>query len=95
MFYVCRFTFQKIVAMKNTTVFTSTLPIELMEQLNGCAAKFNIPKNRLIEKSLRLYLEHLKRLEMIHSFQKASREEEILEMAEEGFDDYLQMMEQL
>ncbi|TAK35943.1 MAG: CopG family transcriptional regulator [Saprospiraceae bacterium] len=81
--------------MKNTATFTSTLPVDLLEQLNAVAGKLNVPKNRLIEKSLRLYFEHLKRLELIRSFQRAAQDKDILELAEAGFADYLESVDKL
>ena len=39
------------------TTFTSTLTDDLMELLKEMAAKLKLPKNRLMEKSLQVYLD--------------------------------------
>ena len=81
--------------MKKTKAFTSTLPIDLFEELGECSKKLNLPKNKLIEKSLRQYLENLKRAEYIRSFQRAAKDPEQEELAEMGLEDYMEMLDQL
>lgn len=81
--------------MKNTVTYTSSLPKELLEQLNEMAKELNLPKNKIIERSLRLYLKKLKKAEYIRSFQRASQDEEIMTLAEEGMEDYLNMVDEL
>lgn len=39
------------------TTFTNTLTDDLMELLTEMVAKFKLPKNRLMEKSLQVYLD--------------------------------------
>jgi predicted transcriptional regulator len=73
--------------------FTSSLPDNLMERLSEQARKLSLPKNKLIEKALVLYLDHLKRAEYIKSYKKASEGEDILLVAEEGMAEYLQQLE--
>ncbi len=41
--------------------FTSTLSDHLLQQLNEKAKALSVPKNKLIEIALRLYLEHLEK----------------------------------
>ncbi|MCH7402736.1 ribbon-helix-helix domain-containing protein [Belliella kenyensis] len=53
------------------TTFTSSLPNDLLEMLDEHAKKLDIPKNKLIEKALRLYLEHLKRAAYVKSYSQA------------------------
>lgn len=81
--------------MKNTTAYTSTLPMELLEQLNEFAKKLHMPKNQLIEQALQRYFEQLKRAEYIRSFQRAAQDEEMLALADEGLEEYLEMLEKL
>lgn len=81
--------------MKNTVTYTSSLPKELLEQLNEMAKELNLPKNKIIERSLRLYLKKLKKAEYIRSFQRASQDEEMMTLAEEGMEDYLNMVDEL
>ncbi len=69
--------------------YTSTLSRELMALLDGYAGKFKVHKNRIIEDALTAYFEKLKKAEYTHSFRKASRDEEIALMAEEGLSEIL------
>jgi predicted transcriptional regulator len=73
--------------------FTSTIPDELWKQLNEKARALSLPKNRLIENALRLFMEHLERAEYIRSYKQASADKDILLLAEEGMTDYLRQLE--
>ncbi|MCF1750540.1 CopG family transcriptional regulator [Mariniradius sediminis] len=73
--------------------FTSSLPDDLMERLSEQAKKLSLPKNKLMEKALVLYLDHLKRAEYIKSYKNASEDEDILLVAEEGMAEYLRQLE--
>lgn len=75
------------------TSYTSTLPDDLHELLQQQAKKLAVPKNKLIEKALRLYLEHLEKAEYIRSYKQAAADKETLLMAEEGMTDYLKQLE--
>lgn len=81
--------------MKNTITYTSSLPKDLLEELNRFAEKLHVPKNQLIERSLRAYFQHLRKLEYILSFQRAAGDEEMLSLAEEGLEDYLDQLDEL
>jgi predicted transcriptional regulator len=74
--------------------FTSTIPDDLSKQLNEKARSMSLPKNKLIENALRLYLEHLERAEYIKSYKQAAKDADILQMAEEGMEDYLRQTEE-
>lgn len=73
--------------------FTSTLPDDLLRLLAEKAKALSLPRNKLIENALRLYLEHLDRAEYIKSYKMASEDEDILGIAEEGMEDYLRQLE--
>ncbi len=73
--------------------FTSTLPASLLKMLSEKAASLSVPKNKLIENALRLYLEHLEKAEYIKSYQQASHDKDLLMIAEEGMEDYLKQLE--
>jgi hypothetical protein len=73
--------------------FTSTIPEDLSKQLNEKARSLSLPKNKLIENALRIYLEHLERAEYIKSYKRAADDADILHIAEEGMTDYLKQME--
>ena len=73
--------------------YTSSLPSELLEMLDHYAVKFKVPKNRIIENSLKAYFENLKRAEYIRSFKRAACDTNIIDMAEEGLEDYLKILD--
>ncbi len=53
--------FTKNMVMKQSASYTSTLPVEVMNQLNDYAAKLKTPKNKLIKRAVKAYLDQLKR----------------------------------
>jgi len=69
------------------TTFTSSLPEELLAKLDKAAKQLSVPKNRLIEKALTIYLDQITRAEYMKSFRKATEDENLLDMAEEGMED--------
>ncbi len=75
------------------TTFTSTLPEDLMNLLSEKAIMMKLPKNKLIEKALRIYLEQINKAEYLRSYKKLSNDTEILEIAEEGLADYFKQIE--
>jgi len=74
--------------------FTSSLPDDVIKLLTEKAKALSLPKNRLIENALRLYLEHLDRAEYIRSYKMADKDEDLVSIAEEGMQDYLRQLEQ-
>lgn len=80
--------------LKIMTTFTSTLPDDLLQKLNDMAIKLAIPKNRIIEKALQIYLDQLNRAEYVKSYNQAAGDVDIIEMAEEGMEDYLKQLGQ-
>ena len=76
------------------TTFTSTLPDDLLSFLSETAKLYSMPKNKIIERALRIYLDQLKRAEYVKSYKKASKDEDVLAMAEEGMEDYLKQLEE-
>jgi len=76
------------------TTFTSSLPDHLLQELNLQAKRLSVPKNKIIEKALKVYLNQIKRVEYIKSYQQQNKDEDILAIAEEGMEEYLnQLME--
>ena len=71
------------------TTFTSSLPEKLLKRLDSAAKKLAVPKNRLIEKALEIYLEQLNRAEYVKSFKRVTQDEDIMAIAEEGMTEYL------
>jgi len=74
------------------TVFTSTLPDELLKLLAEKASKLSVPKNKLIEKALRIYLDQLNRAEYVKSYKEAAKDQDLLQLAEEGMEDYFKQL---
>ena len=79
---------------KAMSAFTSTLPDDLLRSLSEKASKLAMPKNKLIEKALRLYLEHLDKAEYIKSYQQAAADKDLLLLAEEGMENYLKQLQE-
>ncbi|MBW6537541.1 MAG: CopG family transcriptional regulator [Mariniphaga sp.] len=75
------------------TTFTSSLPDDVLNQLGKMANKLAIPKNKIIEKALRIYLDQLNRAEYVKSYKQAADDLNIIELAEEGMADYLNQLE--
>jgi predicted transcriptional regulator len=76
------------------SVFTSSLPDEILIKLEEKAQSLSVPKNKIIENALRLYLEHLERQEYINSYKKSKEDPDIQLLAEEGMEDYLRQIEE-
>ncbi len=73
--------------------FTSTLSDQLLQQLAEKAKALSVPKNKLIENALRLYLEHLEKAEYIKSYKLAGEDKDTMLIAEEGMKDYFRQLE--
>lgn len=79
--------------MKANTTFTSSINTKVMKRLRGYSDKYKLPKNKIIETALNKYFDELKRSEYINSFKRANKNPEMLEMAEEGLEDYLRILD--
>lgn len=75
-------------------VYTSTLPDDLFERLKQKAKELSLPRNKLIEKALAIYLDQLNRAEYIKSFRQMQKDSDVLRMAEEGMAEYLSQLEE-
>lgn len=75
------------------STYTSTLPEELLKQLKDISTRLSVPKNKIIEKALRIYLEQIERADYIASFKQMQSDEELLLIAEEGMAEYLKQTE--
>ena len=74
------------------TTFTSTLPDTLLAKLNEMAKSLSMPKNKIIERALQIYLDQLTRAEYVKSYKQAESDTNIIEIAEEGMEDYLKQL---
>lgn len=72
--------------------FTSSLPDKLLLDLAKAASELKLPKNKIIEKALEIYLEQLDRAAYLKSYKAMAKDEDMFLMAEEGMADYLQMI---
>jgi hypothetical protein len=72
--------------------FTSTLPELLWVELNQKATELGVPKNKLLEKALRLYLDHLNKASYQRSYKKMAVDTDLITLAEEGMEDYLKLL---
>ncbi|MDC8001102.1 ribbon-helix-helix domain-containing protein [Aequorivita todarodis] len=75
--------------------FTSSLPDHILEQLSQAAKDLQLPKNKIIEKALEIYLEQLDRAAFLKSYKKMANDPDMLAMAEEGMADYFKQLEDL
>jgi len=75
--------------------FTSSLPDHLLEQLSQAAKDLQLPKNKIIEKALEIYLEQLDRAAFLKSYKKMANDPDMLAMAEGGMADYFKQLEDL
>ncbi len=73
--------------------FTSALPDKLLAQLAEQAKRLSIPKNKLIERALEVYLAQLKRAEYVRSYKQMAEDTDLMQVAEEGMVEYLKQLE--
>jgi len=72
--------------------FTSSLPESLLKMLEEKAKQLSLPKNKLIEQALSLYIDQLNRAEYAKSYSQIAKDSDLLALAEEGMMDYLQQL---
>lgn len=77
----------------NMATFTSSLPDDLLQQLADYADRIGVAKNKIIEKALRVYLDQITRAEYAQSYRRASRDADILSVAEEGVAEYFRQID--
>ncbi|MFT4772020.1 MAG: hypothetical protein ACI9CP_000734 [Cryomorphaceae bacterium] len=73
--------------------YTSSLPDDLFNALADKAAEYGIPKNQLIERAVRVYMEHLDKAAYLKSFKQMKDDVDVIALAEEGMTDYYQKLE--
>ena len=76
------------------TTLKTTLPDDVLNMLRRQAEKLSVPKNRIIEKALRIYIDQLNRAEYEKSYKEAAKDTDIMSIAEEGMEDYLKQIEE-
>ena len=76
------------------STFTSSLPDDLLQLLSEKAKELALPKNKLIEKALRIYLEQLNRAAYVKSYKQMAEDEDVIILAEEGMVEYMKQLEE-
>jgi len=71
------------------STFTSSLPDDLLQSLAQKAKELSVPKNTLIERALRIYLEQLNRAAYVKSYKQMAADTDLQMLAEEGMAEYL------
>lgn len=64
--------------------FTSSLPDDLLALLSKIAEELKLPKNKLIEKTLSIYLDQLNRAAYVKSFQQMVSDRDVMAITEEA-----------
>ena len=77
------------------TTFTSSLPDDLLKNLDEISKELKTPKNKIIEKALQSFLEEIQRAKYAESFRRASKDKDIMAIAEEGMADYHKIIQDL
>lgn len=76
-------------------VYTSSLSMELKEDLEVYAARHKVSKNKVIQKALKRFLAEERKKAYAESFQRANKDPEMKSMADWGLDDYLEQLKAL
>jgi hypothetical protein len=76
------------------STFTSSLPDDLLQALALKAKELSVPKNTLIERALRIYLEQLNRAAYVKSYKQMASDTDLQLLAEEGMADYFTQLEE-
>lgn len=76
------------------STFTSSLPDDLLLLLAEKAKELSVPKNTLIEKALRIYLEQLNRAAYVKSYKQMAADTDTMLLAEEGMTEYLTQLDE-
>ncbi len=69
--------------------FTSSMQEDILKKLNEKCRELSTPKNKTIERALRIYIDLIERAEYIKSYKKAAEDRDLTIIAEEGMANYL------
>jgi len=81
--------------LNSMTTFTSSLPDNLLDDLSEKANELKLPKNKIIENALIIYLEQLDKAAYQKSYKRMAKDEDMVNMAEEGMTDYFDQLNKL
>lgn len=76
-----------------TITYTSTMSQDLWEKVNKMAKASGEKKKEIIERAIRKYLFEQKKRAYREGFAKMADDQEIVELAEMGMDDYSKQLE--
>jgi len=76
------------------TTFTSSLPDWLLNLLDEKSKEMSIPKNKIIEKALSIYLDQLNRAAYVKSYKQLGEDSDMLQIAEEGMAAYVSQIKE-
>jgi hypothetical protein len=74
--------------------FTSSLPDWLLNMLDEKSRELSLPKNKIIEKALSIYLEQLNRAAYMKSYKQLAEDLDTLQIAEEGMAEYVSQIKE-
>jgi len=77
------------------STFTSSLPDDLLDQLARTAKEMKLPKNKLIEKALTMYLEKIEKAKYIQSYKRMANDPEMNMVADEGIEYWFEELDRL
>ncbi|MEQ9301460.1 MAG: CopG family transcriptional regulator [Cyclobacteriaceae bacterium] len=66
-----------------------TLPRDILERLADKSKQLALPENEIIEQALRIYFDEIDKALYRNTYQQATKDQDILMIAEEGMVDYL------
>jgi hypothetical protein len=61
--------------------------------LSTKAKELSMPKNKIMEKALRIYLDQLNKAEYAKSYRILGEDDDIMSIAEEGMEDYFNQLD--
>lgn len=70
------------------SVFTTSLPDELLKRLADESQNIGVPQNEILESALTLFLDEIKKVRYAKSYSRTAKEEDIMAIAEEGLKGY-------
>jgi predicted transcriptional regulator len=79
--------------MANKITYTSTLPEEVAAAVKDYAERYRVSKNAVVEQALRQFFLQEKKREFREGFSKFAGEAEKLELAEQGLQDFTEVVD--
>lgn len=77
---------------KKYVTYTSTMESKLMEDITEYAKKKKLSKNKVVEEAVKNFLDEEIKKELSESFRLIAKDEDMVEMAEWGLEDYVKQL---